>query len=54
MRIINAYSYNLQDDEEIAVKLLYEEAKIIGNSTEDHSVSSVETLILIIRSCSQV
>ncbi|WPM06407.1 hypothetical protein QIA41_04760 (plasmid) [Borreliella sinica] len=41
----NAYSYDLQDDEEIAVKFLYEEVKIVSNSNEDHSVSSVESLI---------
>ncbi|WKD01257.1 hypothetical protein QIA01_04680 (plasmid) [Borreliella americana] len=41
----NLYSYDLQDDEEIAVKFLYEEVKIGGNLTEDQSVSSVERLI---------
>ncbi|ACN93653.1 hypothetical protein QIA19_00435 (plasmid) [Borreliella finlandensis] len=41
----NLYSYDLQDDEEIVVKFLYEEVKISGNLNEDHSVSSVEGLI---------
>ncbi|WP_151060717.1 hypothetical protein [Borreliella turdi] len=41
----NLYSYNLQDDEEIAVKFLYEEVKFVGDLTNDHSVSSVESLI---------
>ncbi|WP_215539726.1 hypothetical protein [Borreliella bavariensis] len=41
----NLYSYDLQDDEEIEVKFLYEEIKIGGNLAEDHSVSSVESLI---------
>ncbi|QFI14991.1 hypothetical protein QIA37_00490 (plasmid) [Borrelia sp. CA_690] len=42
---LNAYSYNLKDDEEIAVKFLYNEVQIGGNLSEDHSVSSVESLI---------
>ncbi|APS99348.1 hypothetical protein Bmayo_04475 (plasmid) [Borreliella mayonii] len=42
---LNLYSYDLQDDEEIAVKFLYEEVKISGNLTEDHAVTSVERLI---------
>ncbi|ACN53319.1 hypothetical protein QIA25_00515 (plasmid) [Borreliella spielmanii] len=42
---VNVYCYDLQDDEEIAVKFLYEEIKISGNLNEDHSISSVESLI---------
>lgn len=41
----NLYSYYLKDDEEIEVKFLYKEIKIGGNLSEDHSVSSVESLI---------
>ncbi|WNY67325.1 hypothetical protein [Borreliella lusitaniae] len=41
----NVYSYDLQDDEEIAVKFLYEEIQISGNLAEDRSVFSVESLI---------
>ncbi|WKC84936.1 hypothetical protein [Borreliella lusitaniae] len=41
----NLYSYDLQDDEEIAVKFLYEEIQISGNLAEDRSVFSVESLI---------
>ncbi|WP_215540770.1 hypothetical protein [Borreliella bavariensis] len=41
----NLYSYDLKDDEEIEVKFLYGEIKIGGNLAEDHSVSSVESLI---------
>ncbi|AJA90737.1 hypothetical protein OY14_04620 (plasmid) [Borreliella chilensis] len=42
---LNAYSYNLQDDEEIAVKFLYEEVKFSSNLNENHTTSSVEILI---------
>ncbi len=43
---VTAYSYDLQDDEEIAVKFLYEEVKISGNLTESHStIPSIESLI---------